>query len=75
MIFRGPDRPDFRPHVGQVRHRRVFAYVPALVGDGCSSARYWVWLEEFNVTEEFMDLPDFDGDGRGQQWIEIGRYR
>ncbi len=46
------------PKLGNIRCRRVFAWMPTVVGE------YIVWLERYEVKEEYiMD-----------EWVEVDRW-
>lgn len=55
-----------KPKVGDIRHIKAFALFPTIVG------QYIVWLETFQVTEEYMMSLDAAGTPR-PEWEEISR--
>lgn len=54
------------PKIGDIRHLKAFALFPTIVG------QYIVWLETFQVTEEYMMSLDAAGTPR-PEWIEVSR--
>lgn len=55
-----------KPKIGDIRHLKAFALFPTIVG------QYIVWLETFQVTEEYMMSLDAAGTPR-PEWEEISR--
>lgn len=53
------------PKEGDIRHRNIFALFPTVVGE------YKVWLEKYQITEEYKALYDFVDIE--MNWIEISR--
>jgi len=62
-------KADPTPKVGDIRKWRVFAWRKTKVGD------YWVWLETYQVTEEWcVHIPVDVWDGpRRSWWCEVSR--
>ncbi len=54
------------PKIGDIRHLKEFALLPTIVG------QYIVWLEHWQVTEEYMMVLDAAGAPR-PEWEEISR--
>jgi hypothetical protein len=57
------ERPE--PKVDDIRHRNKFAFLPTKVG------RYTVWLEFYQVTEEYKTMYDFQEVN--MMWVEVSR--
>lgn len=55
-----------KPKIGDIRHIKAFALFPTIVG------QYIIWLETFQVTEEYMMSLDAAGTPR-PEWEEISR--
>lgn len=53
------------PKAGDIRHRNKFAWLPTRVND------YGVWLETYQVTEEYKAMYDFVD--ATMEWVEISR--
>jgi hypothetical protein len=56
-------RPE--PKVGDIRRRNKFAFLPTKVDE------YTVWLESYQVTEEYKAMYDFQEVS--MMWIEVSR--
>lgn len=54
------------PKIDDIRHRNVFAFLPTAIGN------YKVWLEFYQVTEEYMLIVGPDGEPK-PQWKEVSR--
>lgn len=62
--------PKIEPVIGETRERKVFAWLPAQVGD------YRVWLEFYIVEEIFTEIIDykFELPVPAYRWVEKTRY-
>lgn len=55
-----------KPKIGDIRHSKAFALLPTIVGE------YIVWLETWQVTEEYMLVVGPVGEPE-PHWKEISR--